>query len=651
MLGPLEVVAHGRRLHSGGPRQQAVLSALLLEANRVVPVDRLVDAVWWGTPPPSATANVRGYVAGLRRVLRRTGRPSERLVTRAPGYLLRVEPGELDLHCFEELFARGEAALHGGTRHRAARDFEAALRLWRGQPLEAMRLGGALQAEVRRLEERRLLLMERYADTCLLLGRSDALLPDLRRLAARHPLHEGLWERLMLALYRVGRPADAIEAYALVRGRLADELGIDPGVRLRRLAQRILNADPGLDGAVQGEPGPREEPRPRGADVSCHLPMDIAEFTGRADELRRLGELADSARGGTAPTAVVIEGMAGVGKTRLAVRAAHQIARRGRFGEVRLFADLHAADPRHRPADPADVLETFLRLLGVPAAAVPDGTEGRAALFRARLHGRRALLVLDDAADEEQVRPLLPGDPSCLALLTSRRRLAGLDGVHRLDLGVLRPAEAAGLLRKVVGADRVDADPDAAARIAARCGGLPVALTLAARRLQTRPAWSPAGFAERLGDDRRALDELSLRDRSVSATFAPSYLALPEERRRVFRLLGLHPGSTFTAASAAALAGVPVADAEEALEFLLDEHLLEHAPEGRYRFHPLLRAYARQVAEAEEEPAERAAAVGRVVTWSVRAAERRPGADPRRLPIGAGTPGRAGRAGRPDPVA
>ncbi|TDD75662.1 hypothetical protein E1293_28205 [Actinomadura darangshiensis] len=624
VLGPLEVVASGRQLHMGSPRQQAVLTALLLEANRVVPVNRLIDAVWWGNPPSSATANVRGYIAGLRRVLRRTGRPAERLVTRAPGYQLRVQPGELDLFRFEELFARGEAALLAGRGRQAAQDFEAALRLWRGRPLEAMPLGGALQAEVERLEEHRLLLMERYADTCLLLGRSDTLVPDLRRLAARHPLREGLWERLMLVLYRMGRPADALEAYAQVRARLADELGIDPGVRLRRLAQQILNADPGLDGTFPDAPAPDAhgppavlaqggtEPEPPGADVLRHLPMDIAEFTGRDAELRRLGELADSAHGGTAPIAVVIEGMAGAGKTRLAVRAAHRFARRDRFGEIQLFADLHATDPRRGPADPADVLETFLRLLRVPAARVPHGTEGRAALFRARLHGRRALLVLDDVADEEQVRPLLPGDPSCLAVLTSRRRLAGLDGVHRLDLDVLGPPESVQLLRRVVGADRADDDPGAAARIAARCGGLPLAVTLAARRLQTRPAWSLAGLADRLDDDRRLLAELSLRDRSVSATFAPSYLALPDEQRRLFRLLGLHPGTAFTPASAAALAGVPVADAEKALEVLLDEHLLASAPEDRYRFHPLLRAYARQVADAEEPPAERAAAEDRV---------------------------------------
>ncbi|MFI0367927.1 BTAD domain-containing putative transcriptional regulator [Actinomadura sp. 1N219] len=628
ILGPLEIVADGRPVSAGGPQQQAVLAALLLAANQVVPIDRLVDAVWW-TSPPSARANVRGYIAALRRMLRSAGEPADRLVTRSPGYLLRVEPGELDLFRFEESFARGEKALLAGRAEQAAQDFAEALRHGRGRPLEAMPLGAPLQADVERLEERRLLLMEQYTDACLLLGRSDALVPDLRRLVARHPLRERLWERLMLVLYRMGRSADALDAYAQVRRHLADDLGIDPGPRLRSLERRILSGDPALDTAPHG--GGEEAGRPADA-TSGHthsrtgtlrqFPMDIVEFTGREAELRALNRLADGAggHGDTALTVIAIEGMPGAGKTRLAVRAAHQISSRGRFGAVQLWADLRAMDPEVPAADPAEVLETFLRQLGVPAARIPPDLESRAALYRDRLHGRRALVILDNATDEAQVEPLLPGDPTGLVLITSRRSLAGLDGVFRLRLSVFAPPESRDLLGRIAGRERVMADQAAAARIAERCGQLPMAVTMAARRLQTRPAWTPAEFAARLEDEERLPDELEFRNRSISASFDLSYRALTGDRQRMYRLLGLHPGADSTPASAAALTGLPLARAESALEDLLDENLLQQASPGRYRMHHLLRVHARRKAHEHETADERDAAAGRVLAWYLRAA-------------------------------
>ncbi|MFI0404459.1 BTAD domain-containing putative transcriptional regulator [Actinomadura sp. 3N508] len=647
ILGPLEIAANGRPVSAGGPQQQAVLAALLLASNQVVAIDRLVDAVWW-TSPPSARANVRGYIAALRRMLRSAGEPPDRLVTRSPGYLLRVEPGELDLCRFGEAFARGETALFGGRPEQAAQDFAEALRHCRGRPLEGMTLGAPLQADVERLEERELLLMEQYTDACLMLGRSDALVPDLRRLVARHPLRERLWERLMLVLYRMGRSADALDAYAQVRRHLADDLGIDPGPRLKLLERRILSGDPALDTAPPGAVGDGEESGPaplRPAAVAPgtapgkagtlrQFPMDIVEFTGREAELRALNRLADGAggNGDTALTVIAIEGMAGVGKTRLAVRAAHQIGSRGRFGAVQLWADLRAMDPEAPAADPAEVLETFLRQLGVPAAWIPPDLESRAALYRDRLHGRRALVILDDATDEAQVEPLLPGDPTGLVLINSRRSLAGLDGVHRLRLTGFAPPESRDLLGRIAGRGRVAADRAAAARIAERCGQLPMAVTMAARRLQTRPAWSLAEFAARLEDEERLPDELEFRNRSISASFDPSYRALTRDQRRMFRLLGLHPGADFTAASAAALADLPCARAESLLEALLDENLLQQAAPGRYRMHPLLRAHARRKAHEHEEEVEhggegeqgaedeRVAAPGRVLAWYLRAA-------------------------------
>ncbi|TMR02969.1 tetratricopeptide repeat protein [Actinomadura soli] len=636
ILGPLEIAVDGRPLGAGGPQQQAVLAALLLASNQVVPIDRLVDAVWW-TSPPSARANVRGYIAALRRMLRAAGEPADRLVTRSPGYLLRVEPGELDLFRFEEAFARGEKALLAGRAEQAAQDFAEASRHYRGRPLEAMPLGAPLQADVERLEERRLLLMEQYADACLLLGRSDALVPDLRRLVARHPLRERLWERLMLVLYRMGRSADALDAYAQVRRHLADDLGIDPGPRLRSLERRILNGDPALDSSPPrpgyvpagdgGEgagrpPGAAPGPAPAATGTLRQFPMDIVEFTGREAELHALNRLADGAggRGDTALTVIAIEGMAGAGKTRLAVRAAHQIGSRGRFGAVQLWADLRAMDPEVPAADPAEVLETFLRQLGVPAARIPPDLESRAALYRDRLHGRRALVILDNATDEAQVEPLLPGDPTGLVLITSRRSLAGLDGVHRLRLAVFAPPESRDLLGRIAGRERVMADPAAAARIAERCGQLPMAVTMAARRLQIRPAWTLAEFAARLEDEGRLPDELEFRNRSISASFDLSYRALARDQQRMFRLLGLHPGADFTPSSAGALTGLPGERAEALLEALLDENLLQQASPGRYRMHPLLRVHARRKAHEHEPADERDAAAARVLGWYLRAA-------------------------------
>ncbi|RFS82934.1 hypothetical protein D0T12_22280 [Actinomadura spongiicola] len=615
ILGPLHIVANGRPVDVGGPQQQAVLAALLLAANQVVPIDRLVDAVWW-TSPPSARANVRGYIAALRRALRNAGEPADRLITRSPGYLLRVEPGELDLARFEELFARGERAFHDGRVEQGAQDFAEALRCCRGRPLEAMSLGAPLLADVERLEERRLLLMEQYTDACLRLGRSDALVPDLRRLVARHPLRERLWERLMLVLYRAGRPADALDAYARVRAHLADDLGIDPGPRLRALERQIISGDPVLDEAAWNAPPAGPPP-----GTVRQLPMDIVEFTGREKELRALNRLAeDAGGGGTALTAIAIEGMAGVGKTRLAVRAAHQISARGRFGALQLWADLRAMDPDLPAADPAEVLGGFLRQLNVPPSQIPASVGAMAALYRDRLHGERALVILDDATDEAQVEPLLPGDPTSLVLITSRRSLAGLDGVHRFQLDGFAPGESRDLMGRIAGHERVTADDAATARIAERCGQLPMAVTMAARRLQTRPAWTPAEFDGRLADEDRLPGELEFRNRSISASFEPSYRALADDQRRMFRLLGLHPAADFTPSSAAALADLPRERAEQLLEALLDENLLRQASPGRYRLHHLLRVYARKKARAEEAADSCDAAVGRVCAWYLGAA-------------------------------
>ncbi|MFL6141795.1 MAG: helix-turn-helix domain-containing protein [Labedaea sp.] len=339
------------------------------------------------------------------------------------------------------------------------------------------------------------------------------------------------------------------------------------------------------------------------------LPMDIAQFTGRANELNQLRILAETAADAdTATVLAVIAGMPGVGKTRLAVRAAHQIVAAGYFGDIQLWADLRGYDPDRAPAEPADVLALFLRLLGVADEHVPTAIEARAALYRDRLHHRAALVVLDNAADENQVRPLLPGGPGCLVLVTSRRNLPGIDGAHPIRLDDLPEPEAIELLARHAGRARVAAEPAAAADIVARCGCLPSAITAAARLLQARPAWRLADLAARLAAGESRLAHLALGGRNVRAAFTRSYRALPPDLRRLFRLLGEHPVGDVTPWSAAALGVADTDQAERALDELVDHHLLQQAAPGHYRLHTLVRAYATDLARPEDPAGPRPAA-------------------------------------------
>jgi NB-ARC domain/Tetratricopeptide repeat len=355
----------------------------------------------------------------------------------------------------------------------------------------------------------------------------------------------------------------------------------------------------------------------------AQLPMDLPEFTGRAAELRLLHEMLSPDHEATAPVVSLITGMAGIGKTRLAVHIGHQLKHHNQFADVALFANLGGCGPGRTPADPAAVLEGFLRLLGVPAEDLPSDVDMRAALYRDRLDGRRAIVLLDDAANEDQVECLLPASPTCRVLVTSRRRLAGLDGAQPVPLGLLTPTEAVAQLGQLIGHERVAAEAGAAEEIVRHCGYLPLAVAVAARRLRARPTWALADLARRLEPQHSRLGELAVSDRSVRTAFDRSYGRLPAELRRMFRLLGgLHPGSDCTAHSAAALADTVHERAEELLERLLDEHLLEQATRGRYRFHGLLRRYARERVDAEETAADRAEAVRRVLVWYLHNADR-----------------------------
>ena len=563
LLGALEVREGGRPISLGGPRERATLTALLLRANEIATIPYLVDAVW-ERPPASPETNLRTYVSSLRRRLgpRRDGSP--RLVTRG-GYQLLVDDGELDVAAFEAHLRAGENAWHGGDLPAAVDRYGQALRLWRGEP-DVPRAGPPLRAELARLQERRLAVVERLCRARIETGDHQAVVEELNRLVVQHPLREELWVQLITALRAAGRRAEALTAYDTARSKVADELGVEPGDRLQRLHAELLMADAA------------------GPLLLAQLPADPPSFTGRTAEVETLRTLPDRRE-----STVAIDGMAGVGKSALAVHAAHALA--PHYPDGHLFVDLHGHSPGLRPADPADVLDQLLRSLGVPGEQVPDRLEARAALYRSRLAGLRVVLVLDNAASEEQVVPLLPGASGSLVLVTSRRRLTGLDDVLLLSLDVPPPADAVALFTRTAGQDRLAGEPETlVAEAVELCGRLPLAVRVAAARLRHRPQWTVESLVRRL--DAHRLSELDSGSRSVAAAIDLSYVDLDQEHRRAFRLFALHPGVDLDVHAAAALAGTSAARAERLLEDLVDVHLLQQRTAHRYQFHDLVRAHA-----------------------------------------------------------
>jgi DNA-binding SARP family transcriptional activator/tetratricopeptide (TPR) repeat protein len=589
LLGPIEAHRGGRSLPLGRRRERCLLAVLLLAANRVVPAERLMDLLWDGDPPDSARASLHTHISRLRVRLDPDGAGAGVVIAaRHGGYVVETDPQSIDAHRFATLVREARAV---ADPERRATVLRRALALWRGPALADSGTDRLRERVVADLTELRLTALESAIDADLACGRHTDVVAEASGLVAEHPLREGLWERLVLALHRSDRRADALDVLDRARTRLADDLGIDPGPGLARMRQAILTADP-----VLAPPAPRTAGQPR------QLPMDIAEFTGRAAEIESLVEVASRPSG--AVRIAVLEGMAGVGKTRLAVHAARLLVEQGRFDEVQLWADLHGLAGDQPRADPHEVLGRFLRELGVPDA--PADPQERAALYRSLLAGRRVLVLLDNAADEEQVRPLLPGGPHCLVLITTRHRLFRLEGASPLPLDVFSPGEAAELIMKVAGPGRVAAHTADVARLADLCGHLPLAVTLAARRLQGRPTWTVADLVDRLATDTNG--------QTLWSAFDLSYQALRPEQRRFLRMLGLHPGPDFTADSAGALVARPRDEAEGVLETLLDEHLVQQRVPGRYLLHDLVRGYAAgQVARDEPVPA-RHAAIGQLVT-------------------------------------
>jgi DNA-binding SARP family transcriptional activator len=609
LLGPVEVRRAGELLPVGGARDRALLAALLLRANEVAPVGYLVEAAW-ERPPASPDTNLRTYISRLRRRLVGADDDASRVVTRDGGYLFVVGPGELDVAEFERQFDRGRDALAAADHATAARAFGAALELWRDDPLSDQRHGPTLEPELTRLRGRRLDALEGYARARIELGRAVDVVDDLTGLVAEHPLREELWAQLMTALYRTGRRADALETYVRARTRLAEEVGVAPGPRLRELHAAMLRDAPELEPVrTAATTGPGSPP--------AQLPADLAAFTGRSGELDQLTALLCSEECPSAVVITAIDGMAGIGKTALATHVAHRV--RDRFTGGQLFLDLHGHTEGIDPLDPGDALDRMLRALGVPGDQIPRDAEERAAFYRTQLAERPMLIVLDNAASERQVAPLLPANPACVVLITSRRRLSGLEHAVPISLDVLPPDEAALLFTRIAGAARVADSPALVHEIVERCGRLPLAIRIAAARLRSRPGWTVAHLAERLGDERRRLDELGHDDRGVAAAFALSYRHLDDEQRRIFRLLGLHPGVDTDAFAVAALAGAPVARVEQVLDDLVQAHLLTELTPGRFVLHDLLRAFAAETAAQEDPADERDAALCRLLDYYVSA--------------------------------
>ncbi|MBB2912645.1 DNA-binding SARP family transcriptional activator/tetratricopeptide (TPR) repeat protein [Streptosporangium becharense] len=639
VLGPVQAWRDGIELDLGTPLQRSILTMLLLREGRAVTPAEMIDSIWGDDAPPRALGALRTYVSRLRAVLEPDRSPRARpqlLTSVGRGYALRLDGDALDLVRFERGVRESEAARREGDPARAAESLRASLRLWRGDPL-AGAVGPYTEHQRGRLAERRMSVVEVLMDLDLELGRHADVLSELIALSAEHPLRERLRAQLMLAYYRCGRKAEALAAFADTRATLVEELGIEPGPDLTSLHRRILTGDPSLTpaalparsvparapvpvraatgratgpgtaggagvrataegtgtSAASGGTTPPELPRP------AQLPAAVNDFTGRRRIVTRLRTLLSGGDGTEGVPVAAISGIGGVGKTALAVHVAH--AMQDSFPDGQLYADLRGYGAE--PAAPESVLAAFLRGLGLPADAVPDGLAERSALFRSLLADRRMLVLLDNARDAAQVGHLLPGSTGCAAVVTSRGKLADLAAARLFDLDVMEPDEALALFGTVAGNERVSAERPAAMDAVAACGFLPLAVRIVAARLAARPSWTVASLVLRLADERRRLDELRVGDLAVEATFALGYGQLGPAQARAFRLLSLPDGPDISVEAAAALLALDPVETEDVLESLVDASLLEAPAPGRYRFHDLLRLFARRTAERAENTA------------------------------------------------
>jgi DNA-binding SARP family transcriptional activator/tetratricopeptide (TPR) repeat protein len=629
LLGPLLV----RRDEVLSPllagKQRVLLAALLLNGGRTVSSYELTELLWEAEQPASARITLQNYVKRLRQSLGDGGH--DLIATRGGGYAIDLGVAGFDVPAFEGLVTRARESASTDRWDRAALELRDALGLWRGAPLADIACDQLAREHVPRLAELRLQATELRITADLQLGLHDELVAELRQLITAEPLRERLHALIMLALYRAGRRSDALAAYRDACRVLADELGVEPGTELRRLHGQVLHGKPaGPDQAGL----PRAASRPALA-VPRQLPGPVTPFIGRRAELKVLDGMLGEGRGSTIS---IISGTAGIGKTALAVYWAHRVAER--FPDGQLYVDLRGFGPAGTPTTPAEAIRSMLDSLLVPAERIPADLDGQAALYRSLLDGRRMLVVLDNAREAAQVRPLLPGTPDNAVVVTSRDQLIGLSatqGSAHITLDVLGEAEARELLAGRLGAEREAREPEASAQIASMCACLPLALSIVASRAAAHPAFPLSALTSELRDVRGRLDVLDAGEAaaSIRAAFSWSYQGLSTPAARMFRLLGLHPGPDITVAAASSLAALPTAGARAALSELARSHLVSEHAAGRFVLHDLLRVYAIEQADAQEAAADRQAAVRRVLDHYLHSAYAMSLVlDPSRVPVG-----------------
>ncbi|GAA5029080.1 AfsR/SARP family transcriptional regulator [Streptomyces siamensis] len=625
VLGPLRAWRGGTPLEVGPIKRQAVLAALLLRHGAVVSHERLLDAVWGSEPPLGGRKVLPTHVNSLRRALDpESTQPAESVIRSGKGwYRFHIEKVRLDTAVLGERSDAAMRTVSSGDLATAADQLSDALELFRGEPLAGLP-GPFAQDERQRLEERRRKLRMERLKCLVLLGRFGEALDELG-LSASDRYDEALTALRLRALYGCGRQAEALRAYEDIRVRLRDELGADPGEELRRVYEAVLHQD-NVFLLHPPAPSPPTLTSPRASAVPSELPHDVPGFAGRVGELARLHALLPSAQEQGAATTVVISaigGAAGIGKTALAVHWAHQV--KSRFPDGQLYVNLHGFDHDRPPLKPGEALELLLRSLGLAASEIPANDEAQARVYRTLLADRRMLVLLDNVASAEQVRPLLPASPSCRVVVTSRNRLGDLvahDGAHALPLDLLQPDEASALLSRALGADRVAADEGAVDELIRLCGSLPLALRVAAARLASDPGLRTAEMVTEMTEGKRleALEPEGEDNSPLRAAFSVSYRVLAPGARRLFRLLGLFPGTEFTAEVAAALLDVRLPQARRLIGALAAAHLIEPAAAGQYRLHDLLREYAQERALEEETAPDRNAALERLLIWYLHAA-------------------------------
>ncbi|MFF1447819.1 BTAD domain-containing putative transcriptional regulator [Streptomyces sp. NPDC058274] len=604
VLGSLETRESGELIRVRGMRQQRLLALLLLNANRVVPVDALVDELW-EDPPPSARPQVHNAIRDLRRILSAADECS--LVTVDVGYRLVVPEDAVDAHRFAARVRAAKTAEREGRSAEAIGLLQSALDLWRGDAFAGIHCPAVAGAAMR-FNEQRLTAIEDLMALRLRAGEYSALVGELHGLTAEYPLRESLRGSLMIALYRSGRQADALAVYDEARRHLAEELGLEPSPQLRSLHAEILADSPNVHGsggadltandtAAQRSPhsAARREVSAATPAPEIHrnyLPHDLTDFTGRSAELDSLLSVAAQEPGGS-PLMIAIDGMGGVGKTTLAVRVAHRVAASCPDGQY--FIGLHGFSATRPPLPPEQALGTLLQASGLDPGAIPDSLEERSALWRSRLAGRRCLVVLDDAADTAQITPLLPGTGNAVVLVTSRRKLTALDGSLPLWLDVLPHDDAVALFSRIIGEQRAARDPEQIAKAVELCGHLPLAIRIAATRLRGRPSWSVVDLVDRLASTPERVRCLETADRDLMSMLRTSYQHLNPSQRRFSRLISLNPSPSFDIDHAAAITGLTRGDAERCFDVLIENNLIREDTPARFSFHSLIRDCTREL--------------------------------------------------------